>query len=377
MRHLLVCVLCLCALAFSCFKARAEEQMPVSEVARTPEGNFTIFHRTPASTADLEMPIPKQCTMGVSTVYRVQDRKGRNLLYLARAELTTAQSAASIIAFYQHALRKDAEQERETKTGTVTLTDGEKDHFRLVAITPKGAGCTFRLEHVQHFTIPPRVYTKSEQQVIDLLHAVAANYATAQQVSYEMEQRVIMSVKDKTEKAPPTLHWKTVFTRPGQLHVTAGADEVVALEISTEGESLKVHRQVGGDETREFVGSITLDDLPEMQDDPVAGLMFGETLVNRLLDTLSMRAIKGTPAGEQTEVILTYPDTNETLHLIIDLRKKIILRSETIITDDTESVTNVRTYTNTTVTPPVAAGKNAAPPQPTPKSRASAAVTGL
>ena len=365
-RSLLWCMLCLCGAGLS-LPARVEEPvlpMPVSHIAHTAEGNFTVYHRAPAEAQDLGLPFVPAGEMHASVVYRVRDHKERDLLYFAQASFTIHQSMGAVRRFYLPALGKGVAQETNVKTGVITLTAGEKDHFRLVAITPKGNGCDLLLEQVQQFTLPPRVFTAPEKRIIQLLDSVSATYRTARQVSYAMEQRTVSQETDKPARPARALSWKVRFTRPAQFVAVAGVNGVPGLAIRVDKGQMHVQRQMGMTEDRKITGRLTLDDLPEMQDDSVARLMLGESFVTPVLETLRQQPVTGVPPSEQTDMILTFPQLNETLHLIIDLRKKQILRSEMVVTEADETVTITRTYTQVTLL--------AVQPKPAPPKRASA-----
>jgi hypothetical protein len=84
--------------------------------------------------------------------------------------------------------------------------------------------------------------------------------------------------------------------------------------------------------------------LPELQDDPVARLMLGDALITPAVDYLTLSAVAGTPAGQQTEVIFTFPDHDAKLVLFLDLRQKTILRSEMSATYEDGKQHTVHTY---------------------------------
>lgn len=327
---------------------RAAEPTIQKELVPTPGGNFYIWHRTPAAEADLGMPIVTGATVQQSFVYRVRDRKLRDLQFLARVQLTSPQPADELRQWYLATLGNGAAQETDAKNGEITIVVGEKDDFRMVVITPQPQGCQLRLEHVQQFTIPARVFTAQEQPVVNLLGEVADNYHAARRVSYTMQQEVVLP-PEAGEEQPGTLNWSVDFQRPARLTVTAQVEKIVALKITTAKQALQVETQTGKPEIRPIADEITLDDVPELNEDPAVGLIFGESLIDDQLDDLTMRDIKDRQGKRQVEVTLVYTDQHETLRLLIDPQNKTVLRCETSITDEGETTKVIRTYTKMTL----------------------------
>lgn len=354
MRYLVLTSLACCLLAAG-LPAPADENVTASEVARTPEGKITLYYRTTADAAELHLPFFPDGTVSDSLVYCAQDRKGRNLLYYARASLTTTGSSETVQAFYRAALGVDAAREADVQTGVVTLTVGTADHFRLVRITPREGGCSVRLERVQEFLIPPRVYTAEEQPIVRLLEQLTTTYGTARRVSYTMEQRSLLPDATPGTPAPPVLTWSVAYTRPAQMHIVAKAAGQVGLEITAGNGKMKVHRQTG-DNTRVLDGPLTLDDLPDLEMDPVARLMLGQPILTPLLETIKSRPVAGVSTDRQIEVVLTFPDTDTTLKLLVDVRARRILRSETTVIDEGDTITVIRTYTGTEIMPQATTG---------------------
>ncbi|HEY3380020.1 MAG TPA: hypothetical protein VGL77_21305 [Armatimonadota bacterium] len=363
--HLLCLALCLPVVA-----AWNGQPSTQKEKVRTSEGVFLLFYRIPAQPADLAMPLYSKGTVEETFVYRVLDRKQRDLLFFARVRITSPQPAATVRQFYQDALGKDCAQSTDAKTGEMTLTVGTKELFRLVVISPKDTGCAIRLERMHTYNIPARVYTDSEQRVISLLQAVGAAYGQAGRVRYTLQQQAIVPGATPGQQ-PHQLTWTVDYRRPAQLQVTAAVGDTIGLRLTTEqgtrkvvreGEVtevaspvLRIHQQRGNDQIRPLNGKIVIDDVPELAEDPVANLMLGESFVTPLVDTLAMRAVPGS-AGRQSEVTLTYPDNNETVHLIIDLQRKTIVRADTTIaTEGRPSMRVVRTYANLVLDPPTIA----------------------
>lgn len=357
------------ALLLPCWAYAQQGASYTNELVHTEEGNFYLTHRTPAKSADVRMPIFSGGTTEESFAYRVRDRKLRDLLFLARMRITYPRPAGDLKLFYLGALGETAAEETDAKTGVITLTAGEQDHFRLVEITPQEQGCAVKLERVQQFTIPPRVYTETEQRIVRVLNDVASRYRTAEVVSYIVEQTMILPKDTPKEEQPPTLLWSVAFTRPAQLAVTTSAGrDSVGMRITTKDGALRVHQPAAEeDEVREIVGGyLSINDVPELRNDPVARLMLGGTLLTDQLDYIGMSSVKDVPTNRQAEIILTYPDRQETLHLFIDLRQKTILRCETVVSHDGQTARTIRSY-RTIKSDPI--------PEPTPPQPASPPAT--
>ena len=90
-------------------------------------------------------------------------------------------------------------------------------------------------------------------------------------------------------------------------------------------------------------------------------MLLGDPLVNDRLDFIAIQAVPGVPEHQQADLTLTYPDTDTTWHLIVDLQQATVLRCETTITDGQESYRIMRSYTRMSLSPV------AAPPPPAPK----------
>lgn len=343
------------------------------ELVHTPEGNFYMWHRSPAQEADLGMPFLQGGETKESLVYRVRDRKLRDQLFFVRVHQVTTQSVDQVQQFYAGVLGNDAVQTSDPKTGEISISAGTRDHFRLVVITPKEQGCDVRLEHIQQFTVPERVFTEAEQRAIHVLNAISERYKTSQRVTYVMEQRAILT---GAQTPPPLLTWNIDFTRPKQVLITAETGKITGIRITTENDNLRVHPQVGNDELRPLTGELTIDNVPELQDDPVANLMLGKSLITDQLDFISIDAVPGVPTYVQALIVLTYPDTNETLRLTVNLQRKTILRCETVITNGTERVTMVRVYKHLVLDSPVNE-QQATLPQQTSKTSSRAVVSSL
>jgi hypothetical protein len=318
------------------------------DVVETADGNYQMCYRAPAQEADLGMPIYPRGTVTESLAYRVRNRHNFDLLALARVRLSSPRNCEEIRRYYLAAFGAGTTQHTDKRTGEITLAAGKKDHFRLVVITPSAQGCALQLEQVQQFTPPARVYTPDEQRVVALLNGLLQHYHTASHVAYTMTQR-LQATDTAAHAQPPVLTWHVAYTRPRTLTVTAQVGQTVALRLATDQQQLHIYRQLGGATVRAFAGPVTIDTTPELADDPVAGLMLGETPLNSQVDFLAMQGVKGIPTAQQEEIILTYPDDHETLHLFVDIQHKTVLRAETVTTDGKQTLTAVRTYTLVTV----------------------------
>ncbi|MHB9131854.1 MAG: hypothetical protein ACYDBB_12310 [Armatimonadota bacterium] len=345
------------------------------EVVRTAEGTFYVWHRTPAERADLGMPIFNRGLVLDSFTYRVRDRKRRDKLFYARTVLTTTLSADEVVRFYQRHLGNGAQKQVDAGTGETSLSSGTKEHFRLVTITPAKDYAQIRLEHVQHFTIPPRVYTSGEQRVIRVLEDIAANYRTARHVAYTVEQQVAVPPQATPAAPPHTLVWTIDFTRPDSLHIVARVDDVIGLEINTDGDHLVVKRQEGEPEQRSLAKGLGIELLPELQDDTAARMLLGEQPISPEADYLALLPVDGVPMDRQVEVVITYPEREAKLFLFVDLTAKIILRSEIEVKVEKETVRMLRTYSNILVESAPAATA-AVTPSPQPSTTDAPAMKG-
>jgi len=363
------------------FTGCAWSAAPVAAVesAHTPKGVFLMWHRAPATEKDLGMPLYRQGTTLESYTYRVRDRKRRNFLFYACVRLTTKQTVAELLDYAQRALGADAQRETDAQTGVVTLVAGSKQDCRIVEVTPGKEGCQLKLEHVQHFEIPPRVYTAQEKKVLQQLSALTAAYHSASHVAYRVEQRVevIPSAPPKkphtpasaatARKLPTTLPktpshapatapvaeasslpqiWNVDFTRPDHLNVTAMVNGVVGLHLSAQDGNLQVINPGKNTLQRTIGNTLTMDKVPELQDDAVARLMLGDSLISDKVDYLALLPVPGMPINEQVEIVLTYPIDQITVRLRIDRRRQVIIRGEILHTDEERTLRVERTYSN-------------------------------
>ena len=335
-------ILAICLLCAGVVQAKNQGTpvTPTVETVHTEDGTYFLWHQSPATAADLEIPL-MQGKVQESFAYRVRDRKQRDILRYARVSFTIAQSPAEVINFYHTSLGKQAVVNTAQKSGEVTLTTGTQDNLRLVTATPQAHGCLVQLERVQRFTIPPRSYTAQEHQVLRVLESVAQHYRMARHVAYTVEQH---STTNKSHTMTETQSWVVDFHRPDglQISVTTGAKTV--LTISAQEHRLVVTATGAKEQRRTFGAKITPELLPELRDDPVARLMLGDALVTASVDYLTLSRVAGAPPEQQAEVILTYPDRNATLFLYLDLRQKTILRSEMLTPQEDGRQRIVRTY---------------------------------
>ena len=328
----------------------ADENNAVTEKVHTADGTMTVYYRTPASAADLGLPLPAGAVVSASLVYRVRDRKERDHLLLARTDCTSTQSAADVRQFYLDALGKEALADTDAKSGEITITLGVKEHARLVSITPNKTGCAVRLEQVQQFTIPPRVYTHDEEQAVKLLNAVAATYQSARAVSYTMTQLTAMPAGTPAAERPPALIWTVSLTRPGNLRITAAAEGTLGLEITSEKDALRVHHQRGKDEMRPIDKTITIDAVPEVGEDPVARMLLGNSLIDEQVEQISMTEGTGRKQDEVT-IVLGLPEQHAVATLLIARKRQVVLSCTTVVTEDKQVTTVTRNYSHLVITP--------------------------
>lgn len=347
--------LCLLLLCCASLAAVAAAPAPFTrEVTRTPQGTFVVYHRAPATAADLEMPVIGAAQVQESFAYRVRDRKKRDVLRYVRVVFASDLPAAKIVDLYGGYLFGTATQTRDTDaaTGAVTLTAGAKDDFRLAQVTPAGAGCTVRLERVRRFSYPPRVFTPNEARVARVLGEVAATYRQAGRLAVDVAQDAVLSPAMGDEK-PPTLSWHVEYTRPAIISLTAAVNGALGLRITTEGKQLRVARPEKEDELRPFAGPLDCTVVPELRGDPLMRLLFGEDLLARRVDALALSAVPGAP--RQQRMTLTFPDEEMTLTLLIDRPTNTVLRSEVYLAGEEDRWTRmVRTYTQQLLEPAAA-----------------------
>ena len=332
------------------------------ETVRTAQGLVKLFYRTAVVESDLEMPIYQPGELLESGAYRVRDRKNRDLLHYVFVTFRTEERQETVAGYYLAALGEDARRETDKNSGEVTVFSGGKDDCRIATLTLREGYCHLKLERVQRFTLPPRVYDAREQQVIRVLDEVAGAYRAARRVAYSAVQRVGMT---PALNAPaPDLTWSVDFVRPTQLTVTAAVKDTVGLRIVTRDGKLIVTRQRGEPEERAIEHTITSALAPEMDGDTVARLMLGDALISDAVDYLGLAPVGDEPLHRQVEAVLTFPDDATTLRLRIDRQRNIITRSETIVAREEGRSRVVRTY-SAIVVEPAATPANPTPPTAT------------
>lgn len=316
---------------------------PPYEVAHTDTGTFLIWHRSPALETDLGMPVlPADATVQDSIVYRVRDRKRFDVARYARVRLSTTQPPQTLVAAYTRALG-EVQTVTDATSGEITLSSGVQNDFRLVIITPAAKDCTVRLERVQRFTVPLRVYTPREQRVQRVAAEITRTYRTASFMSYQVDQQPIAPLPDKG--SVPTLHWTITFRRPAELTVEATQDGALGLRIVTRDGALVVTHPGKPDEIRPIPSSgLTLEHVPELADDPVACLLLGEELITPDVDYFTLASVQTLPTHQQQDLVLTLPEMTLTLRLRFDLVRRSILHSETLVRADETTTGMRRTY---------------------------------
>jgi hypothetical protein len=353
----------LCALAFMgvCVCAPAIDEpagtppaavpsVTTKDSIRTAEGTFTLWRRTPAIESDFGLPLPVGVTADESFVYCLRDRKERNLQRYSRAVFTLPDSLDTVCATYQQALLPDAKRGADKDTGATLLADGSGDDTRFVTLLPLATGCRLTLERAQRFSIPPRVYTADEQRALNMLAPIAQTYASAARVVYSVTESLQHNPDIQPVAEKDALTWAVDFTRPNALSVSAATAAGPRLSITTADGAVKITRAADAEETRPMEGQLTLELVPELQDDPVARLMFGDDLA-RQADVIALADVPGFPADAQQQLTLTYPEQDTELVLILDIRHQRVLQAETLVKLGDEQARIVRTYTGTTLTP--------------------------
>jgi len=348
-------VLLVCALWLAALHAplRAEDApaapMEKETVYTDAYGTVTQLYRDQATEADLGMPIWQDGALQQSGIYRVRDRKSRDMVRYAFARISTTQRMEAIADFYLQALGKGARRDTNKETGEVMVFIGDKSNSRIVTISPKNGDILLLLEHVEHFTIPPRVYTEQEKQVKRVVEEISRAYLQARHIAYTMEQQV--ETDPPAEKPAPVLTWKVDFRRPRQFTLNVSAVGMIGLEIATQGGKLIVTRPGEEAVEREIGAALSSGSVPEMRNDPIAGLLFGDTLLSDQVDSLALLPVGDTPPDRQVEVVLTYPEDNAVLHLFIDRQRHVITRAVTVVRQEEGQTRVIRTYLNTVLEP--------------------------
>ena len=354
---LLACAMLICRAGLAEGTATPSSAKPgvTQETVVTSDGIFLLWHRTPAQAVDVGMPVLHDSLTLESFAYRVRDRKRRDLLQYARMRLATTAPLAAVTQFYCAALGKAVVQSTNKENGEVTLAAGSKDNLRMVTITPQEKNCHIRLERTVRYTIPPRIFTAGEQQVIRVLTEVGHTYQSARQVRLTAVQHTVLLDQKAPGKNPPDVTWTYDFSHPDRLQISATTGTKSVLTMTTSEGNLIVTAPQRQEEKRPIEGKITTELVPEIQDDPVARLMLGESLIIPALDFLSLDAMPGAAAGRQVKIALTYPDKRAKLFLIVDLQQKTILRSEMLTDEEDFQLRVERVYQDLQLIPPTTA----------------------
>jgi len=352
--HRLVGML-VCALWLSAFSApgRAEDAPAVPTGKETvytdAYGTVTQLYRDSATEADLGMPVWQDGELLSSGVFRVRDRKDRDMLRYAYARFSAAQGMEEVAAFYLRALGKGARRDTDKDTGEVTVFIGDKENSRVVTISPKNGNSLLLLEHIEHYTIPPRVYTEQEKQVKRVVEEISRAYREARRVSYTMEQQV--ETDPPAEKPAPALTWKLDFRRPRQFSLSVSAMGMVGLEIATQGDKLVISRPGEEAVERQIGPVLASSNVPELRNDPIARLLFGDALISEQVDSLALLPVGDIPLDREVEAVLTYPEDKAVLHLRIDRQRGVITRVTTVVRQEEGETRVIRSYTDTVLEP--------------------------
>jgi hypothetical protein len=319
------------------------------EMVTFDEERFTLWRREPATADDVGLLILPLGSPTSSFAYRVRDRKGRDRIFYAMYDVSTLTPRTQVLAALQQAFGPERLQEREAATGVVTLTAGTAADYRLAEVIPAGAATQVRVRRVCRYRIPPRRYTLPEQRVMRVLEAVARTYATADRVAYTVNQSLI--TEEEEEVAASRMRWQLDFSRPATLLVIATHAGREGLRLQATVDEMRVDQPGRPTQRRPVAGPLTLAELPELEEDPVACLMLGESPLSPAIDYLALHPLPGIPAHQQQEIVLTYPDRDMSVRLQVDLARAIILRCDTIITAEGERTCIRRHYSDLRVTP--------------------------
>lgn len=355
---LLVCALIVLLFGAPCSAADFEKETVYTDAY----GTVKQFYRATVTDADLGMPVWTDGQPLEQGVYRLRNRKDRDILRYAFARFTTTQPVEDVAAFYLNALGAAARRDTDKETGNLTVFCGEPANFRMVTLARADGATRLTLEHVEHFPTLPRTYTEREQQVVRVVEEITRGYRNARHIAYTMEQRI--ETTPAAEQPAPVLVWQCDFRRPKTLAVTVSAEGAVGLEITTQADQLILTRPGSDPEKRGIGDSITSSTVPEVQSDPVARLMLGDLLISDEIDYLGLQPVENLPLSQQVEVVLTFPEDLAVLHLTFDRRRGVILRAETIVKQADRETRVIRTYQDTVLEP---APLTAAPVTPVPK----------
>lgn len=294
----------------------------LKDAISTPQGTFALWYRSPANITDMEMPNPDQALTINSFVYRVRDRKQRDILRYSRVYMTTSTETPEQIAnFYRQVFGKNYGEATDATKKETVICSGVDGNFRLVTIMDKEKYCRIKLERVRQFTVAPRVYTDQEQKILTLLQDVAAKYRQTHRLQYSSTRTDSGSGVAKN-LAP--LQMKVDFIMPDKITVKGDRAGKPEVRIWTKPTGLLVQRDGAKDILRSITGPLTIDDVPELEEDSVARMMLGENVISNSTDYIMIQDAPKSKKGPQSEVVLTFPEDNATMHIYINQIDKTI-----------------------------------------------------
>jgi hypothetical protein len=319
-----IILILLCGGILSAFAAKPlmAKAPAMKDAVSTPQGTFALWYRSPATIADVEMPNPDKSLIINSFVYRVRDRKNRDILRYSRVYMTTSMNTPEQITnFYRGVFGKNYGEATDAAKKETLICSGIDGDFRLVTIMDKEKYCRIKLERVRQYAVPPRVYTDREQKILSLLQDVAAKYRQTRRLQYNMT-RTDTGTGVATNLAP--LQMKVDFIMPDKITVKGDRAGKPEVRIWTKSNGLLVQRDGAKDVLRSITGQLTTDDLPELEDDAVARMMLGENVINNATDYIMIQDAPKTNKGSQSEVVLTFPEDRATMHIFINQADKTI-----------------------------------------------------
>jgi len=344
-------------------RVTANELPPdLQEMVTTPDGVYLLWYRAQVSERELEMSFVDHSLLVESYQYRLCDHNRRDMLRMGVAQLTTTLPDTEVRAFYTRRLGQSVQVETSPTTGEITLVTGTLKNYRMVIITPRGTHCSIRLERVQQYDIPARIYTERELRVVRVLEEVTRTYRQAGHIAYALEQRASVEGGTDTGTEAPVLMWTIDLVRPDSLQATAMVKDITALRIVSGEHVLQLTRQDGKVETRPCPDGLTTEQLPELDGDTTMQLLLGEPLLSTHVDYMTILPVKDIPTTQQIDVVLTFPETSGTLYLRIDQQRKVIIRSEMVTETETEKLHMVRIYTHLVIEPSTATPANLGAP---------------
>ncbi|MEI6519912.1 MAG: hypothetical protein WCO98_07730 [bacterium] len=294
----------------------------LKDAISTPQGTFALWYRSPATVTDMEMPNPDQALTINSFVYRVRDRKQRDILRYSRVYMTTStKTPAQIAAFYRQVFGKNYGEATDVTKKETLICSGVDGNFRLVTIMDKDKYCRIKLERVRQYSVAPRVYTDREQKILSLLQDVAAKYRQTHRLQYNMTR--IDSGSGVAKNLAP-LQMKIDFIMPDKITVKGDRAGKPEVRIWTKPNGLLIQRDGAKDVLRSITGPLTTEDLPELEEDSVARMMLGENVINNSTDYIMIQDAPKTKKGPQSEVVLTFPEDKATMHVYINQLDKTI-----------------------------------------------------